>query len=311
MNSYKDRYRYSQELKHEPRRPGQRKKRKHHVSRHRKEAYSDHLAPSGTDDDVETLEIPTIEHIRLSGTTRRKLLERRISLLQERDKHTNVESRFSDRELQAVNVYHPTSSHSSHHTRTIHSVIPENEVAEESEYGANMNDVQTVRKAARNHRTSVLKKAERLLHERKRQDLGSSSEADTEDSPRIPPQPQQQRLARPSTYVARRSRSRSPSSEREYVNVPEVVDPDDDNSDLPLIDFEIEGSLRNYSSMNRNELHSNENRLHSNEGSLRKYSSNRRLDIRRNDDRMFSSESRSRPYLKSSAQVRVFVTKDM
>ena len=277
INNYRDRYKYSQELKRESQQAVQRKNRKNRASRHRKEAYSDHLAPSGSDD--ETLEIPTIEHIRLSGTTRRKLLERRISLLKDQDMIAHLESRFSDRNSRALNPYHPSSSHSSKHTRTITAAIPENET-EDSEYGATKNNVQIVRKAARNHRTSVLNKAERLLHERKRQEIGSSSEADTEDSPRLSANVQRQRLARPSTYVARRSRSRSLSSEREYVNVPEVLDSaGGENSALPQI------QLDNDDADDRN---------------------NNIIRSPSNDYRRHRNQFRTRHFLKSAAQVRNF-----
>ena len=333
MNSYKERYRYNQELRQGLHRPEQKKKRKHKASRHRKEAFSDHLAASESSEDDEVGHvIPTIEHIRLAGTTRRKLLERRISLMKEKDQHINVESRFSDRERKALSVYHPSSSHSSHHTRTLHTAtILENEIADDSEFGANMRGLPNDQKLTRSFRNAALKRAERLLYDRKRLEPGSSSEADAEDSPRIPPQQQQQqqqRLARPSTYVARRSRPRSVSSEREYIKVPEVIDPRENNNDLPFTDLENEESISNY---NKHILRvpSNDRRLRTNEGSVKNFSDNRsppplspneirlhgneagarnftrsnRLDFQRRNYRLSSTESKVRQYLKSAAQV--------
>ena len=295
------------------------------MSQHRKEQFSDNLAQSESSDDEVGHVIPTIEHIRLAGTTRRKLLERRISLLKERDQHTNVESRFSDRERKLLSGHHPSSSHSSYHTRMLHTAtILENEMANDSEYGANIRGFPNDQKLTRSYRNAALNRAERLLHDRKRLEAGSSSEADAEDSPRVLPKPQQQqRLARPSTYVARRSRSRSVSSEREYVRVPEVIDPHDNDTDLPIIDLEneervsnhklrvpsnsrrlrsSEGSEKNFSD-NRSPppLSRNEIKLHGNEAGARIFSRGGRLDFSR--VRVSSSNSKVRSYLKSAAQV--------
>ena len=168
-----------------------------------------------------------------------------------------------------MNVFQPSSSHSSRRTRTINTAIPEIDT-EGSEYGAAMNNVQIVRKTARNHRNSVLKKAERLLHERKRHDFGSSSEADTEDSPRLSVHTQRSRLERPSTYIAR-SRSRSLSSEKEYIHVPEVLDSVSDTNDL--IDNEPAQNSRNA------------------------------IQALPDVNRLYSYQRRKRFYLKSAAQV--------
>ena len=271
FNSYKDRYKYTQDLKRDSQQAIQRRNRKNRAYRHRKEEYSDNLATTGSDEDGETLEIPSIENIRLAGTTQRKLLERRISLLRTQDKIAHLESRFSDRGSQDLNVYQPASSHSSRRTRTINTAIPEVVDTEGSEYGAAMNNVQIVRKTARNHRDSVLKKAERLLHERKRHDFGSSSEADTEDSPRLSVHTQRSsRLARPSTYIAR-SRSRSLSSEKEYIHVPEVLDSVSDTNDF--IDNDPAKDSRNA------------------------------IQALPDVNRLYSNQRRKRFYLKSAAQV--------
>ena len=300
------------------------------MSQHRKEQFSDNLAQSETSDDDEVGHvIPTIEHIRLAGATRRKLLERRISLMQEKDQHANVESRFSDRERKLLSGYHPASSHSSHYTRPLHTAtILENEIANDSEYGANIRGLPND-KLTRSYRNAALNRAERLLHDRKRLELGSSSEADAEDSPRVLPQQhrqqQQQRLARPSTYVARRSRSRSVSSEREYVRVPEVIDPRDNDIDLPIIDLENEESVSNHKlrvpskhrklrsnegseknlSDNRSPppLSYNEIRLHGNEAGARNFTRSGRLDFSMLNKRVSSTNSKVRNYLKSAAQV--------
>lgn len=181
--------------------------------------------------------VTPMDPTKLSTSERRTLLQRRIMELEENQRTINsIQSEIVHDKLKSTHsessrhskARHPdgyVSNYNGSSVRDLHlssvgSSIPEHDIhmKDYGQYryisGVPTNDVQNVRKAGRSYRESVLNKAERLIHARKRRE--SSSDDDTSRT--------RKRVAKKKMYVAKRSIS--PHSDNEFVEVPEAIESD-------------------------------------------------------------------------------------
>lgn len=184
---------------------------------------------------------------KLTSSARRRLLEKRIQELEENERRISTlqlemaQKREKSRNSQ-VSQHSQFEKSSGHYftdtvdkeryilaskLSSITSPIREDDVPDS--HNRNNRDisnlkteegVQYVLKRGRSQRTSILNKAERLLNERKRREFNTSSDGDSD-------RPRDSYLSKNVTYVAKRSRSKSPINDTQFVLVPEVVENDE------------------------------------------------------------------------------------